>query len=74
MASSTSVINFVEILCMIGHCESMSYHTMVQHPIGQWRVLGVLAVQILADHLDMGLLTHLLGRLDAETNVASVGI
>lgn len=48
-----------------------SYHAVVQHPIGQRRVLGVLAVQILADHRDVGLLTHLLSRLHPEADVAS---
>lgn len=50
----------------------MSYHPMVQHPIGQWSVFGVLAVQILTDHLDVGLLTHLLCGLHPKADVASV--
>ena len=50
----------------------MSYHAVVQHSIGQWGVFGVLAVQILTDHLDVGLLTHLLSRFHAKADVASV--
>lgn len=50
----------------------MSYHTVVQHSIGQWSVFGVLAVEIFTDHLDVGLLPHLLGRFHAEADVASV--
>lgn len=50
----------------------MSYHTMIQHPIGQWSVFGVLAVQVLTDHLDVGLLTHLLSRFHPKADVASV--
>lgn len=50
----------------------MTYHTVVQHSVGQWSMFGVLAVQILTDHLDVGLLTHLLGRLHAKADVASV--
>lgn len=51
---------------------SVSYHAVVQHSIGQWSVFGVLAVQILTDHLDVSLLTHLLGRLHPKADVASV--
>ena len=50
----------------------MSYHAVVQHSIGQRGVFGVLAVQILTDHLDVGLLPHLLGRFDPKADVASV--
>lgn len=50
----------------------MSYHTVVQHSIRQWSVFGVLAVQILTDHLDMSLLTHLLSRFHPKADVASV--
>lgn len=50
----------------------IAYHTVVQHSIGQWRVFGVLAVQVLADHLDVSLLTHLLSRFHPKTDVASV--
>lgn len=35
---------------------------------------GVLAVQVLTDHLDMSLLSHLLSRLHPKTDVASVDI
>lgn len=52
-------------------CVSRSYHTVVQDTIGQRAVLGVLAVQVLADHLDVGLLTHLLCRLHPKADVAS---
>lgn len=51
---------------------SMSYHTVVQHSIRQRSVAGVLAVQILADHLNVSLLTHLLGRFHPKADVASV--
>lgn len=50
----------------------VSYHAVVQHSIGQWSVFGVLAVQILTDHLDVGLLTHLLSRFHPKADVASV--
>lgn len=44
---------------------------MVQHSVRQWRVLGVLAVEALTDHLDVGLLTHLLSGLHPKADVAS---
>lgn len=50
----------------------MSYHTVIQHSIGQRSVFGVLTVQILADHLDVGLLSHLLSRFHPKADVASV--
>ena len=50
----------------------MSYHTVVQHSIGQRSVFGVLTVQVLADHLDVGLLSHLLSRFHPKADVASV--
>lgn len=50
----------------------MPYHAVVQHAVRQRGAAGVLAVEVLADHLDVRLLTHLLGRLHAETDVASV--
>jgi len=52
----------------------LSYHTVVQHSIGQRSAFGVLAVQILADYLDVGLLPHLLGRFDPKADVASVNM
>ena len=52
--------------------EFMAYHTVVQHSIGQWSVIHVLAVQVLTDHLDVGLLTHLLSRFHPKADVASV--
>lgn len=51
---------------------SVSYHAVVQHSIGQWSVFGVLAVQVFTDHLDVGLLTHLLSRFHPKADVASV--
>lgn len=51
---------------------SRSYHTVVQHSIRQWSVFCVLAVQVLTDHLDMSLLTHLLSRFHPKADVASV--
>lgn len=53
-------------------CLFMSYHTVIQHSIGQRSVFGVLTVQILADHLDVGLLSHLLSRFHPKADVASV--
>lgn len=53
---------------------SLPYHAVVQHAIRQRGAAGVLAVQVLADHLNVSLLTHLLGRLHAEADVASVKI
>lgn len=50
----------------------MLYHAVVQHAVWQRCSAGVLAVQVLADHLNMRLLTHLLGRLHAKADVASV--
>lgn len=50
----------------------LPYHAVVQHAVRQRRAAGVLAVQVLADHLNVRLLTHLLSRLHAETDVASV--
>lgn len=44
---------------------------MVQHSILQWSMVVVLTVQVLADHLDVSLLTHLFWRLHAKTDVAS---
>lgn len=52
----------------------LPYHAVVQDAIRQWCAAGVLAVQVLADHLNVRLLTHLLGRLHAEADVASVEI
>ena len=49
-----------------------AYHTVVQHSIGQWSVIHVLAVKVLTDHLDVGLLTHLLSRFHPKADVASV--
>lgn len=48
------------------------YHAVVQYAVWQRGAAGVLAVQVLADHLNVRLLTHLLGRLHAEADVASV--
>lgn len=50
----------------------MPYHSVVQHSIGQRGAFGVLAVQILTDHLDVGLLSHLFRRFDPKADVASV--
>lgn len=50
------------------------YHAVVQDAVWQRGAAGVLAVQVLADHLNVRLLTHLLGRLHAEADVASVEI
>jgi len=44
---------------------------VVEHPILQWGVVVVLAVQVLADHLDVGLLPHLLWGFHPEADVAS---
>lgn len=49
----------------------MPYHTVVQDSIRQWGVGGILAVQVLADHLDMSLLPHLLSRFHPKADVAS---
>lgn len=49
----------------------LSYHAVIQYSMGQWGVFGVLAVQILADHLDVGLLPHLLSRFHPKADVAS---
>lgn len=48
------------------------YHAVVQHSVGHRRVRRVLAVQVLTDHLNVSLLTHLLSRLHPKTDVASV--
>lgn len=44
---------------------------MVQHSILQRRVMVVLTIQVLADHLNVSLLTHLFWRFHAKTDVAS---
>lgn len=50
----------------------MSYHMVVQDPVGQGGMRGVLAVQILTDHLNVSLLPHLLSRFHPKADVASV--
>lgn len=50
----------------------MPYHSVIQHSIGQRSAFGVLAVQILTDYLDVGLLSHLFCRFDPKADVASV--
>lgn len=44
---------------------------MVKYSILQWRVMVVLTIQVFANHLNVGLLTHLFWRLHAKTDVAS---
>lgn len=57
-----------------GQLVPLPYHAVVQHAVSQRGAAGVLAVEVLADHLNVSLLTHLLGRLHAEADVASVKI
>lgn len=52
-------------MCLCGH------HAVVQDSILQRCVAGVLAVEVLADHLNMSLLSHLLCWFHAKTDVTS---
>lgn len=45
---------------------------MVQDAMGKRCVFSILTIQILADHLDVSLLTHLFRRFHPKTDVASV--
>lgn len=55
----------------LGKQNEGSHHAMVQHSILQRRVMVVLTIQILADHLNVSLLAHLFWRFHAKTDVAS---
>lgn len=48
-----------------------SYHPVVKHPIQQWGMVVVLAIQVLTHNLDVSLLAHLLSWLHSKTDVAS---
>lgn len=48
-----------------------THHAVVEHAVLQRGVVVVLAVQVLADHLDVRLLPHLLGGLHPKADVAS---
>ena len=50
-----------------------SNHSVVEDAIGHRLPADVLGVEGLADHVEMGLLPHLLSREDAELQVASGG-
>ncbi len=49
----------------------LGHHAVVQDSVLQRCVAGVLAVKVLADHLNMSLLSHLLCWLQAKTDVTS---
>ena len=48
-----------------------TYHSVVKHSICDWFPVAILCIKVLTDHLEMGILTHLVRVHQAKGHMAS---
>ena len=64
---------FVDYILSVRLSHQGANHSVVEDSVGDGLPAGVLGVQSLADHVEVGLLPHLLRREETELQMASGG-